>query len=136
MRGTLLLTILNIRSSYARNIEEPLDAAGGVPDTLQWWITPESAWRIKTFALDHDIHTHAVATRPGLLELAQANNRKHYEGLIEAEHVLVFTNCSDAAEVATVCSGAGLDPRVEVAAGRFGFWKPDDARYWSQSTPE
>lgn len=80
MRGTLLLAVLNIQSSYSRNIEESFDGSSGVPDTLQWWITPESAWRIKTYALDHDIHTHSVAAQPDFIELARSNNRKHYEG--------------------------------------------------------
>ena len=136
MRGTLILTVLRIQSSYSRNVEEPLEDGAGVPDTLQWWISPDAAWRIKTYALDHDIHTHSVAIRPDLIELAKANNRKHYEGLIEAEHTLSFSDCTDSTEVMALCSAAGLDARIEVAAGRFAFWKPDDARYWSQSTPE
>ena len=84
----------------------------------------------------NDIHTHSVGLRPDLLDLAQANNHKHYAGLIEAEHILEFADCTDAAEVTRLCQAAGIVTNIEVAPGRFAFWKPDDARYWSQTTPE
>jgi hypothetical protein len=60
MKGTLLLTILNIQSSCARDLEETVVDASCVPDTLQWWIGSEEAWRIRTYALDHDIHTYSI----------------------------------------------------------------------------
>jgi hypothetical protein len=118
MRGTLLVTILKIQSSYARNVEETMGDASGVPDTLQWWISSDAAWRIKTYALDHDIHTHSVGLRPDLVALARANNRKHYEGQIASEHTLEFSDCTDAKEVASLCNAAGIAERIEVASDR------------------
>ena len=136
MRGTLLLAILTVKSSYAGEVERPLDGPDDVPDTLQWWIG-EQTWRIRTYALDHDIHTHSVArTGPEVLELAQQNNAKHYAEVTAAQHVLHFRDCADPDDVATVLSAAGLDSRLDVAASRFAFWKPDDAWYRTQSTPK
>jgi len=60
--STLILGILNIESSYLDNLERP---AGAVPDTVQFWFAPDSQWRTKTYAIDHDIHIHQVATVEG-----------------------------------------------------------------------
>jgi hypothetical protein len=139
MRGTLVLAILNVKSSYRRNLEEPVKGKRDVPDTLQWWIPsgPKDAWRIKTFALDHDIHTYSIGRgKHELVDVAQENNRKHYGEVIAAQHVLEFADCTDAKEVRQVFRGLGLPPRLEVAEGRFAFWQPDAAKYHTQSQPE
>src|SRR5262245_52474850 len=137
MRGTLVLAVLNVKSSYLQEIEEPLDGEGDIPDTLQWWIAAGNAWRIKTFALDHDIHTCAMDKGgPELVELAQANNLKHYGDVVDSQHVLEFQDCTDAKEVRRVFRRVGLPPRLEVAEGQFAFWKPDEAKYRTQSQPK
>jgi hypothetical protein len=131
------MAVLNVKSSYRQEIEEPLDGESDIPDTLQWWIGTDGAWRIKTFALDHDIHTYAVGgAGPNLVELAQANNLKHYGDVIDAQHVLEFQDCTDNKEVRRVFRRIGLTPRLEVAEGRFAFWKPDEAAYRTQSQPK
>ena len=137
MRGTLLLTILSTSSSYARQIEEPVHAPSDVPDTLQWWIAEHESWRIRTYALDHDIHTHALG--PGianLLELARTQTLKHFGDIIHARHEIEFVDCTDQVAVEKILREVGLAARLEVAPSRFAFWKPDDARYHSQSTPD
>lgn len=138
MRGILLLAILAVKSSYVRNVEEELSGPDDIPDTVQWWITAEGAWRIKTFALDHDIHTHAVrgTPQPNLLEIARANTEKHYGDAIAQHLELHFEDCTDAQATRAILADAGLEPRIEIAADqRFAFWKPDEARYRSQSAP-
>jgi hypothetical protein len=135
MHGTLVLAILSIQSSYARDVERSLDRPDDVPDTLQWWVSPQGSWRIKTYALDHDIHTHDVGSHADLVRLAQTNNLKHYGNVIRAQHILEFSDCSDQAEVEKTFGNLGLVPRLEVAMGRFAFSKPDDAKYWTQSAP-
>jgi hypothetical protein len=57
---TLVLAILTTESSYAQNVER---AATAVPDTIQFWLTPEKQWRIRTYAIDHDIHVYGVGPR-------------------------------------------------------------------------
>ncbi len=136
MRGILLLSILNIKSSYAEDIEEPV-GEGDVPDTVQWWFTARECWRVRTFALDHDIHTHSVASGGhGMLPLARANNVKHYGDSIVAEHVVQIDDTEDADEVRRVLEAAGLEPRLAIERGRFVFWKPDDELYVTQTTPD
>jgi hypothetical protein len=136
MQGTLVLAILTVRSSYARRIEERLVDPADVPDTLQWWIAARGSWRIRTYAIDHDIHTHQVDGDPTrLLTLASEGNRKHYGDVLAAEHVLYFADSHDWSEVDAKFRAIGLEPRLEIAADRFAFWKPDDARYATKSNP-
>ena len=135
MRGTLLLAILATKSSYIQEIEEPIDGPSDIPDTLQWWITPEVTWRVRTYALDHDIHTHEMRGLADAIRLARANNEKNYGDIIAVQHQFDFTDCTDKRETDAAFSAAGLEPRLEIAAGRFAFWKPDDSEYRTQSTP-
>ena len=58
---TLILAVLTVESSYLQEVERPTK---NVPDTVQFWFTPDSQWRIKTFAIDHDIHVHRIGA-PG-----------------------------------------------------------------------
>jgi hypothetical protein len=136
MRGTLLLAILTTKSSYTQEIEEPINGPSDVPDTLQWWITPEVTWRIRTYALDHDIHTHEMRGLTDAIRLARANNEKNYGDIISVQHQFDFVDCTDKSETDAALSAAGLARRLEIAADRFAFWKPDDAKYRTQSTPK
>jgi hypothetical protein len=135
VRGTLLLAILSTKSSYAQAIEEPIDGPSDVTDTLQWWITLDVTWRIRTYALDHDIHTHEMRGLADALRLARANNEKHYGDIIAAQHQFEFSDCTNKIETDAALSKAALQSHLEVAPGRFAFWKPDDAKYRTQSTP-
>ena len=134
MQGTLVLTILTVQSSYLREVEVPLAADVGAPDTIQWWIAPNGSWRIRTYALDHDIHS--VGHGENLKQLALANARKHYGDVILSQHVIELSDCGDTNETSAAFRALGLEPRIEIAPGRFAFWKPDDARYYTQSQPE
>lgn len=135
MQGTLVLIILTVQSSYLREVEEPLGDDSGAPDTIQWWIAPAGSWRIRTYAIDHDIHTHFIGSADNLEELALKNARKHYGDVIQAHHVIELADCLDGNKTAQAFRAAGLEPRLEIAAGRFAFWKPDDEDYRTQSHP-
>lgn len=136
VQGILVLAILTVRSSYGHQIELPLGDDVDVPDTVQWWIASTGTWRIRTYAMDHDIHTHHVYGNPDdLLGMASENNRKHYGDVMGSEHLVQFTDCCDMSEVEIKFRAIGLEPRLEVAAGRFAFWKPDDARYSTKTSP-
>ena len=91
--------------------------------------------RIRTYALDHDIHTHSVGQAENLLELALTNAQKHNGDVIRSQHVIELSDCSDIRETSAAFRARGLEPRTEIAPGRFAFWKPDDARYHTQSQP-
>jgi hypothetical protein len=137
MKGTLVLAILNVKSSYIAEIEKPLEGRDDVADTLQWWIASDRAFRIKTFALDHDIHVHGLSKGgPSIVELAAANNSKNYGDVIARQHVITLEDCTDRDAVATAFAAIGLPPLLEVEPEQFAFWKPDEAKYRTQSRPK
>jgi len=133
MDGTLFIAVLSVRSSYARNVEE-LAGKADAPDTVQWWLGSQGVWRIKTFALDHDIHTYSV-DQTMTLEQARDNTQRHYSDVIQKFAQVTIPNADDEGAVRRALETAGLAPIFEVASGRFVFWKPDQERYFSQSTP-
>ena len=99
----LVVALLAVESSYSANLERP---SQGVPDTVQFWFSPDADWRVKTFAIDHDIHIHKVGTRatPQRLtpEAAVANTRKHYGDVLSSILVLEFSDPKDAAAVTRI----------------------------------
>lgn len=136
MRGTLLIAILSVRCSYRSNEEQPADA-GQPHDTIQWWISGEQAFRIKTFALDHDIRVLLTESLGDDKEAkCLANNHRHYGDLITREEAIEFEDCLDQSEVASKLGALGLSASLAVEEGVFAFWAPDGERYWTQSAPE
>jgi hypothetical protein len=136
MKGTLVIQVLNTTSSFLRNRSKP---ATGVPDTIQFWVTADAAWRVRTYALDHDIHVYQLGRQqiPGEpAEWLAQNSRENFGDDIAAEHALQFENVQNQQEVQQVLAAAGLEPRLEVAEIGFCFWKPDDEKYVTQSTPK
>lgn len=138
MRGILVLAVLTIKSSYSQNLQLAVEDADDVPDTVQWWLGAGGCWRLHTYAIDHDIHTYKIGNLPqqDVLELAQTNNQKNFGDVIKAHHVIHFVNCADPSELAAEFGRISLCPRLEISPGRFAFWKPDEAVYWTKSTPE
>jgi hypothetical protein len=133
--GTLLVWILAIRSSYVENEELPADTAPF--DTLQWWLGSTTSWRIRTYALDHDLHAHALTTGGADLEaLAAANTLKTYGDVVRSHHRIELGDALVASSVGQAFEASGLPARIE-ARGPFAFWPPDqDAPYRTKSTPE
>jgi hypothetical protein len=130
---TLLVAILNIESSYLQNLERPSTATS---DSVQWWIAPNEIWRIKTYAIDHDVHTHHITSLPDApIEFATANIRKHYGDVLASIHILELRSADPEALLFAI-QGAGLPPYFEFSKKGFGFWKPDQAHYFSQSEPK
>jgi len=137
MRGILVLAVLTIKSSYSQNLELAVSDADDVPDTVQWWLGGGGCWRLRTYAIDHDIHSYKIGnSSQTTLELAQTNNQKNFGDIIKAHHVIHFVDRADPSEVAAEFGRIGLCPRLEISTGRFAFWKPDDAVYSTKSTPE
>jgi hypothetical protein len=137
MRGFLVLAILSVRSSYSRELEIALDGKDDILDTLQWWFGDGGCWRIRTYAMDHDIHAYVIGNSPQTtLELAKKNNLKNYGDVIKMQHVIHFADCTDRSEVEAEFERIGLAPRIEIDPSRFVFWKPDEAVYSTKSTPK
>jgi len=137
MRGILVLAVLTIKSSYSQNVELAVADADDVPDTVQWWLGGGGCWRLRTYAIDHDIHSYKIGnSSQTMLELAQVNNQKNFGDIIKAHHVIHFVDCAAQSEVAAEFGRIGLCPRLEISPGRFAFWKPDEAVYSTKSKPE
>lgn len=136
MQGTLLIAILTVRSSYRQNVEEA--TVPGLPaDTLQWWISGEQAFRIRTFALDHDIRVMMTgALGEDMVAKCLANNRRHYGDVIFREELIEFSDCLDQDEVASKLAALDLSESLRVEKGAFAFWSPNGEHYWNQSAPD
>ena len=77
MRGILVLAVLTIKSSYSQNVELAVTDADDVPDTVQWWLGAGGCWRLRTYAIDHDIHTYKIDnSSQATLELARTNDQR------------------------------------------------------------
>ena len=137
MQGTLLLAILRIKSSYSRNVELGLEETDGIPDTLQWWFDNNGCYRIRTYALDHDIHVWDIGHSPkATLELARANNSKHYGDVIAAQYEIHMIDSRDNLTSWAAFEELGLPATIEIdPRGHFVFWKPDEGKYSTKSAP-
>ena len=84
MKMTLIICFLTVKSSYLENTEVPTD---GIGDTIQWVITDQSVWRVKTFSLDEDVHPYKLSAQKfseaEWIDFAQSNNAKHYGDVVK-----------------------------------------------------
>jgi hypothetical protein len=60
MNTVLVIFFLSIQSSYSGNTE--VAATHKSFDTIQFYSSNGSAWSVKTFAQDQDVHIWAIAT--------------------------------------------------------------------------
>jgi len=133
MSATLLIFKLSVQSSYAENLEREADEENF--DTLQWWLTESETWRVKTFAIDSDIHPHLIA-KVVATDLAVENTKKHYGDVIAEQYSIEFDDPFDRNEVERKMSGLGGQAALEIASNkRFAIWNPDGRKYTSKTTP-
>jgi hypothetical protein len=130
-RRTLIVAVLSVRTSFKDKREEP--AKNLPPDTVQWWLAPDASWRIKTFALDHDIHIYRLDGGDATEFIA--NTKRNYGPIIRSLHTIELPDFNDPAVVAQAFHEAGLRNNLEISARGFAFWNPDKARYHTQSEP-
>lgn len=130
----LIVARLNIKSSYAENREESADSAF---DTVQFYFptgdTP--SWRIRTYAMDHDIHLHRLGAKPANpIEFVRAHlARTSYREILASFHTVKIEHSGSASELheAGLTGGAfEHDERLE-----FSFWNPDGAKYATKTQP-
>jgi hypothetical protein len=133
----LLVIFLIVQSSYSLNIERP---SQGVSDTVQFWFTPHSDWRVRTFAIDHDIHVHQIREEHSdrLFGTDQAidSTLKNYQDVIDRYVLIHLKNPIDATEVARALAFHELSGEIEQSPSGLAFYNPDKAKYWSQSAPK
>jgi hypothetical protein len=128
MPASLIIGVLNVRSSYRRGVEEPLDG-GGAPDTVQWWLEDGNAWRVRSFAADHEMHALLYGQyRRGDERWFADGIRTGYGALLESLHT-VKLKTTEPELAARALRRAGLAPWLELTPPGFAFWNPDRARY-------
>lgn len=132
---TLLLATFTVRSTYAANSETA--AAGNAFDTIQFWLGPEDGWRIRTFAVNHDLHVHHLADfsedSGDRIRVLQDHLERMYQDIVERVYLLVFDDASDEALVARILEANGLSGALEHAEAGFAFYNPDGGEYRTQT---
>src|SRR4051812_39670867 len=105
----LVLALLTTESSYKSEIERP---ATGVADTAQFWFGAEAPWRIRTYAIDHDIHIYSLGARPDGTSFtpseAVAHIQKHYGEVLEKQYVITFKDPENPQAANRVLEAHGL----------------------------
>ena len=129
----LVLAILTVQSSYAQEVEQP---AQRVPDTVQFWFAPDSQWRIKTFALDHDIHVYQIRGERLTTEFAQNNIRKSYGDVTDRVFVLEFPDPQNHIEVERILKQHNLNGSLEAVKEGYYFYNVDRGDYRTKSKPK
>jgi hypothetical protein len=136
--AVLLVALLTIESSYLQEIERPRSI---VPDTVQFWLgAGGSQWRIRTFAIDHDIHVHRIGGRESSASLsvqrAEENIRKSYGDVLDRIEAVCIPDAARTDDVAALLATHNLSGELEVSPSGFAFFNPDREKYKSQSRPK
>lgn len=133
MKTVLVIFFLSVQSSYSGNTE--IAATPESFDTVQFYASNGSAWRIKTYAQDQDVHIwHLRSNIEDIVSLAKENTFKHY-GDVLAEGYVIKTD--DGLEgVRRELSKRGLDVHLELPPSGAVFWSPVGSHYRTKSTPE
>ena len=134
---TLILAILTVESSYLQEVEHPAKA---VPDTVQFWFAPDSQWRIKTFAIDHDIHVHRIGATNNAdrltTEFAKNNIKKSYGDVTASVLVLEFPDPENETEVQRILKEHKLTGKLEAVKDGYYFYNADRGEYRTKSKPK
>ncbi|KQV88756.1 hypothetical protein [Rhizobacter sp. Root1221] len=133
--NTLHVYKLAIQSSYTNNTEEAADPEHF--DTVQWWVTTDGAWRIRTFAADNDVHLHHVQA-PVEVDVLRETTQRNYEDVIADAFQIDLPDLQDADAITLAMGAFGGATALEIDrnGARFAFWNPLRLSFASQSEPE
>jgi hypothetical protein len=133
MKTVLVIFFLAIQSSYSGNTE--VQATSKSFDTVQFYASNGTAWRIKTYAQDEDVHIWSIdSTVDDIVALAQQNTSQHYGDVLSEEYII---ETDDGIEgVRRELSKRGLDVHLELPPSGAVFWSPLGTRYRSKSAPK
>ncbi|WP_342641444.1 hypothetical protein [Rhodoligotrophos ferricapiens] len=133
MKIALVIFFLTTQSSYLDNTEA--DATEGAFDTIQFLATDRGAWRIKTYAIDQDVHVWSIAGTPGdIVALARQNTEKHYGDVLAEGYVIETTEGVEG--VRSELRKRGLSDHLEIAENGMLFWAPEGTQYRTKSKPQ
>jgi hypothetical protein len=131
METVLVVFRLAVKSSYVQNVE--VDANVEEFDTVQFYYGGADCWRIKTFAVDQDVHAWNIGKVEDLVALARANTEKHYGDVLSEGYILKSVSGLDG--IRLELTERGLDSHLEIASAGFVFWTPEGTTYRSKSRP-
>ncbi|MEL6143290.1 MAG: hypothetical protein AAFU67_16935 [Bacteroidota bacterium] len=125
-KGTLIIYRLSIATSLDKNREEVLPDRF---DVIEWWITDEIAYRIKTFRLSRAIHLWIFETSkyPDILQISQDTTENNYGDVISHKIIIPFKEEEPMEEAIKVFQELGMSGQLEV--GKYVFWNPDGRKY-------
>lgn len=130
--STLVICELDVQSSHLRN--EEIQATDRAFDTVQHYQSPAGAWRIKTYAMDEDVHVWSIgAAHLDVVELAQSDTQKTYGDVLRTCRVFQTSGGVDGLRIALVKHG--LSPHLVIGDSGFVFWAPEGTRYRTKSSP-
>jgi hypothetical protein len=129
----LIIFVLSTQSSYTHDGEFP--ATSGNYDTVQWWLTQDSAFRISTFARTNDIHVYQI-NKPVSPGFAIENTKKHYADIIRSEYVLNIEDVNNRNALTKLVNKELGKGNIEfINHLNSGFWNYDGRNYTTQTDP-
>lgn len=134
MKGTLIIYILSITSSYSENIELSADKYF---DVIEFWVSDTSAYRIKTFSKDTDIHVHSIGgdkNRVETIEIAEQTTLKNYGDIIAKTIKIELSGNESKEHLKKILTDNGIAGKFEIS--EFVFWNPDGRKYSTKSEPK
>lgn len=135
---TLIIVTLNVKSSYINDVEKIL-GANNVPDTIQFWLEYNKSivWRIRTFAIDHDIHISKMDFKnikdKNLPSFLIEITTKNYGDILQSIKILNFSNLENKDLIKEVFKTNDLELNLEINQN-FAFRNPDNKKYRTQSS--
>ena len=134
MDCVLVVFRLNIQSSYKDDTEADADEENF--DTVQFFIAPDTAWRIRTFSVDEDVHVYSLgAAGPDTLETVTTSTQRTYEDVIADKQVFSSTDGVEGIRKALAEEGWSATLKESKQHG-FVFWVAEGSDYRTRSTPE
>lgn len=135
MQDRLLIFKLKIKSSYLQNKELPSDTDF---DTLQFYAHGDTVWRIKTYAVDSDIHIHQINPRGKSLQetliFLTESTKAHYGDVMDQEYEMKLAGPDDMDTASAFLKKHTLSGKLE-SHEDYALWNPNGAIYTTQSRP-
>jgi len=132
MNAKLVVFFLTVKSSYSADTEEP--ATAGAFDTVQFFESETGSWRIKTYAMDQDVHVWSLGSKvEDIVSLARSNTEKHYGDVLSEGYILETDTGIDG--LRDELAERGLSTHLEISDAGFAFWAPEGTQYTTKSKP-
>jgi len=133
MEIVFIIFVLTIKSSYAQNVEDPADIYNA--DTVQFFIEPNQAWRVKTFAIDQDVHVYSLGIpNETLEEKVIAGTERSYGDVIAKKYIIRSKTGIEGIKVEL--KKLNLYQELEVSKSGFAFWVPENTQYGTKTQPK